>query len=351
MAFWQGRPLAWPRMHTNPNNDKPAYAEPLDAIVLAGTDVNPRRMIQGQNKAFLEIGGCTLVRRVAEALLEASSVGRLFVVGPAERLRGVLGDVPEYAAGRVAIVEQAGQMLANAWAAIEASEAQFRERHGRDDAQRPLLFVSSDLPLVSAAAVDDFAARCAREDARQPGNFSMLAGVAEEASLAQYYPAGGQPGIRRPYVHLADCKLRLANIYVGRPRTLAHQEFLQTGFDHRKAEKWKNVVALAWRFLGQPGGWQAAWLTLRLQATLLAARGRKGTLYRALRRGNTQARIERGCSTVLGGSVRIVVTPYGGLSLDADNEEDFAVLSRRFEEWRGIGPVEAGGLTSPGSAA
>jgi hypothetical protein len=178
----------------------------------------------------------------------------------------------------------------------------------------------------------------------------MLAGVAEETSLAQFYPANDRPGIRRPYVHLAGGKLRLANIYVGRPRALAHQEFLQTGFDHRKAEKWKNVVALAWHFLGQSGGWQAARLTLRLQVTLLAARGRKGRLYRALRRGNTRERIERGCSSVLGGSVRLVVTPYGGLSLDADNEEDFAVLSQRFEDWRRIGPVESASLDGRSAA-
>lgn len=313
-----------------------AYPSPLDAIVLAGTDDNPRRMIRGQNKAFLEIGGQTLVRRVVDAVLQAATVGQVFVVGPSERLRAVLADLPEC----VIIVEQAGKMLSNAWAAIHASEARYRERHGRDDPQRPLLFISSDLPLVTAEAVDDFVARCAVEDSRQRDSFSMLAGVAEEASLAQYYPDGSGPGIRRPYVHLAECKVRLANIYVGRPRTLSHQEFLQTGFDHRKAEKWKNVIGLAWRFLGQAGGWQAAWLTLRLQATLLAARGRKGRLYRRLRSGNTTQRILGACGTVLGGSVRMVVTPWGGLSLDADNDEDFQVLNRRFDEWRGRGPLE-----------
>jgi GTP:adenosylcobinamide-phosphate guanylyltransferase len=320
-----------------------AYAAPLDAIVLAGTDDNPRRMIRGQNKAFLEIGGQTLVRRVAEALLEAASVSQVFVVGPSERLRRVLGDLGE----RITIVEQAGKMLTNAWQAIYAAEARFRESHGRDDPLRPLLFISADLPLVSAAAIDDFVDRCASVDSRESIPGSMLAGVAEEASLSRYYADARGPGIRRPYVHLAECRVRLANIYVGRPRTLAHQEFLQTGFDHRKAEQWKNVIALAWNFLGQSGGWQAAWITLRLQATLLAARG-AGRLYHGLRRGNTTQRVLHACSTVLGGTVRMVITPWGGLSLDADNDDDFQVLSQRFEDWRRIGPVESSAGSSPG---
>lgn len=301
--------------------------------MLAGTDSNPRRMIMGENKAFLQIGGLPLVRRVVDALLGAASIGHVFVVGPSERLRRVLSDVME----QVTVVEQAGKMLSNAWQAIYASETRFRDELGYADPQRPLLFISSDLPLISAEAIDDFVNRCDAEDDRQEQKHSMLAGVAEEASLTRFYPDGDQPGIRRPYVHLADCRVRLANIYVGRPRTLAHQEFLQTGFDHRKAEKWKNVLALAWHFLGMPGGWQAAWITLRLQATLLAARS-GGGFYRRLRRGNLTARIEHACGTVLGGPVRMVITPYGELSLDADNEDDFRVLSQRCENWSVSGP-------------
>jgi len=312
---------------TETNRPYAGYA-PLDAIVLAGTDSNPRRLIMGENKAFLKIGGLPLVRRVVDALLGARSIGHVFVVGPSERLRQVLAEVLEH----VTVVEQAGKMLSNAWQAIYASEARFRDQHGHDDPQRPLLFISSDLPLISPEAVDDFVRRCDAEDDDQAEKHSMLAGVAEEASLLQFYPDDNRPGIRRPYVHLADCRVRLANIYVGRPRTLAHQEFLQTGFDHRKAEKWKNVLGLTWHFLGQSGGWQAAWITLRLQATLMAARG-GGWLYETLRRGNLTPRIERACGTVLGGPVRMVITPYGGLSLDADNEDDFRVLSQRFGDW------------------
>jgi hypothetical protein len=42
----------------------------------------------------------------------------------------------------------------------------------------------------------------------------------------------------------------------------------------------------------------------------------------------------------LGGPVRIVITPHGGLSLDVDNDQDYQVLTRRFAEWSRLGPVE-----------
>jgi hypothetical protein len=59
-----------------------------------------------------------------------------------------------------------------------------------------------------------------------------------------------------------------------------------------------------------------------------------------LRKHNKAEHKEKSCGDVLGGTVCIIITPYGGLSLDVDNEEDYQVLSRRFEEWSRIGPVE-----------
>jgi hypothetical protein len=200
------------------------------------------------------------------------------------------------------------------------------------DPERPLLFISCDLPLISAAAVDDFVARCARAEIAAQIHYSMFGGVAEEASLRRYYPEEGKPGIRRPYVHFSQELLRLANIYVARPRKLSHQEFLQTGFSYRKAKDWRNVMLLARSYLGQSGGWKAAWLTLKFQATLMASR-RGGGLYRWLRKGNTMEKAELAMGTVLGGTVKMIITPYGGFSLDVDDEEDFQVLSLRFDDW------------------
>ena len=314
-----------------------AYPEPLDAIVLAGTDSNPRRMIEGQNKAFLEVGGEILVCRVVKALIQAHTIGKVFVVGPGDRLHKALDGM----AGDINIVEQSGGLLSNAWEAIRASEEDYRDLHGADDPLRPLLFISCDLPLISSEAVDDFVDRCALADSRADTGFAMLAGVAEKASLKPFYGQGSVEGIHRPYVNFSNCRVRLANIYVGRPRTLTNQEFLETGFEHRKAEKLKNVVILVWKFLGQHGGWRAAWLTLRLQLTLMASK-KRGRLYDWLRARNKPEDAEKSCGDVLGGPIKMVITPFGGLSLDVDNEEDYRVLNRRYAEWSRIGPVETG---------
>ena len=71
-------------MHNSKSNPLATFPAPLDAIVLAGTDSNPRRMIRGKNKAFLELGGEVLIRRVVKALVDASSIGLVCVVGPKE---------------------------------------------------------------------------------------------------------------------------------------------------------------------------------------------------------------------------------------------------------------------------
>ena len=305
-----------------------AWPSSLDAIVLAGTDSNVKRMIQGRNKAFLEVGGKVLVRGVVEALLGATSIGLVFVVGPAERLRKALDGLSD----EVVIVDQVGKMLANTWAAIHASEARCLSGENGVDPERPLLIISCDLPLISPTAVDDFTARCARAENAAQTRFSLFGGVAEEASLRRYYPVEGRPGIKRPYVHFSQELLRLANIYVARPRKLSHQEFLQTGFSYRKAKDWRNVLSLVGSYLGRSGGWKAAWLTLRLQATLMASR-RAGGLYSWLRKGNSLEAVELAMGALLGGTVKMVITPYGGFSLDVDDEEDFRVLSQRFDDW------------------
>ena len=53
-------------------------------------------------------------------------------------------------------------------------------------------------------------------------------------------------------------------------------------------------------------------------------------------RGIPRERVEKSLSEVLGGPVKIVVTPYGALSLDVDDQEDYRILDACYEEWAAI---------------
>jgi len=308
-----------------------AYPFPLDAVVLAGTHQNPKRLIAGRNKAFLKVGEQVLLRYVVAALQEAENIEQIFVVGPASELHAELAGF----SSSVKIIAQRGKMLTNCWAGIEASEESHRNDPVMPVEDRPLLIISSDLPLVTGRAVDDFIARCARLDNESDRPWAMLVGVVDEPGVKPFYPDEDKPGIKRPFVELAGGRLRLANIYIGRPRNLSHQDILQTGFSYRKAKDWRNVVALVYSFFRRPHGWHSAWLTMRIQLTLMLSAG-KGHLYRRLKAGNTESRVEKCISEVVGGPVKIVVTPYGGLSLDVDDEEDYRILDARYQEWAAI---------------
>ena len=76
-------------------------------------------------------------------------------------------------------------------------------------------------------------------------------------------------------------------------------------------------------------------MMIRLQLTLMLSGG-KGWLYRHLRAGNTRERVEKSVGDVLGGTIRVVTTPYGGLSLDVDDEDDFEILNERYRDWMAI---------------
>jgi GTP:adenosylcobinamide-phosphate guanylyltransferase len=310
---------------------KHAYPFPLDAVVLAGTHENPKRLIAGRNKAFLQVGGQVLLRYVIDALMDSKSIDQIFVVGPADELLKELVDYPS----RVRVIAQRGKMLTNCWAGIEASEDCHRYDPVMPVHERPLLIISCDLPLVTARSVDDFVSRCAHADSLSSETYAMFAGVVNEAGLKPFHPTAERQGIKRPFVELECGRLRLANIYVGRPRKLSHQEFLQTGFNYRKAKDWRNVVALTFTFFKSPGGWHAAWMSMRVQLTLMLSKG-KGRWYRRLKKGNTQERVEMSVSDTLGGLIKIVISPYGGLSLDVDDEEDFRVLDACYKDWAAI---------------
>jgi GTP:adenosylcobinamide-phosphate guanylyltransferase len=113
----------------------------LDAVVLAGGPQDDVALLQpgAPNKAFVEIDGVTLIGRVLAALRSSSRVGRIVVVAP-----------PSMRAHR-------DLTLADA---LRPDGKQITEslRSGLTgfDPQAKLLISTSDLPVLTPAAVDDF---------------------------------------------------------------------------------------------------------------------------------------------------------------------------------------------------
>ena len=309
---------------------EPDFPARLDAVVLAGTHSNPRRLVNGRNKAFLDIDRRPLVRHVVDALVAARRIHRIYVVGPEPELRPLLSDVDA-----VRCVPQQGKFVSNGWAGVHARDAESPALSEAQRRERPLLLISCDLPLISGGAVDDFVDRCEAMDRESGTGHAMFVGVAEDAALAPFYGTADRGGMERPLVQMREGRYRLSNIYVSRPYKLQHSEFLQTSFNLRKAKDWHNVAKLVFSLFSQHGGWFAAWMTARLQLTAMLRHG-QGRLYRRLRAGNTFEKIDRGVSTVLGGAVRLVDSPYGGLSLDVDDEVDYALLRDHYDEWMGV---------------
>ena len=144
------------------------------AIVLAGGSPEPRLAPGLPNKAFLSIGGRPLVVRVTEALRGCASIDRVIVIGPSGPLAPLLD-------ASIEVIPEQGSMMDNITAAVA---------HLRGV---PLaLGVASDLPLLTATAVEGFLQRCS-------GEADLFYPVVSQAVIETRYP-----GARKTYVKVTD---------------------------------------------------------------------------------------------------------------------------------------------------
>ena len=309
----------------------PVAATRVDAVVLAGTHQDRRRLIRGLNKAFLPVGGSLSLHFVLDALARSERVGRIFVVGPDEELR--LNFPPELHGYQ--LVPEKGRMLDNAFEAYRTAEASALAAHpSSSSADRPYLFLTSDIPLAVPEAIADFVDRGRLLEQQCGGMIDFFAGVSDEVALAPFYPAPGRRGITRPYMELKHQRLRLANIYLARPSRIRNLEILQQGFAARKLTQWRSVLRLIRMFLGNPAGLRGATHVAWFQAAYVFEKARMSRLSRLARNRLDLAAIERTASTMLGCRFAALVSPYGGLSLDIDDESDYEIIREGLAAWR-----------------
>lgn len=204
----------------------PSFAT-VDAILLAGApNDGPLSEEPAPLEALIDLGGRPIAAYVLDALRASGRVRRVAVMGPREPLSVLAdgapsagGDGVESSAMELVFAGDGGGLLANIQRGFDSLAT-----------PRPVLIVTSDIPLLSPEAVRAFLDAC----------------EAQEADV--YYPIIPRedserafPGVRRTYVKVAEGQFTGGNIALLAPAVLQrHQDVFQ-----RAVEMRKNPIGLA----------------------------------------------------------------------------------------------------------
>jgi len=238
----------------------------IDAIVLAGAPV-PDGMGAADgysSRAMVALGHKTMLQWVVDALRGSQFVGRIIAVG----------DVA--ADGLDMVLESGPSLVENIKRGIDALAA-----------KQYVLAVSSDIPLLTPEAVDDFVTRAAKL------NVDMAYPIIPRAHCEARYP-----GLKRTYLTTAD------GAFTGGNMILVSPKFVE-----------QNWEAIARSHAARKHVWKLArMIGLGVLLRVLAARAVPGVLRLSM--------LEEAASRMLGARVAAVVSAYPEIGEDVDKPSD-----------------------------
>lgn len=245
----------------------------INAVVLAGGPHDGVAALQpgAPNKAFVDICGITLVGRVLAALRESRAIGRTVVVAPPS-----MHGHPDLAL--------ADELRADALRITESLCNGLHDFAPNEDA----LVVASDMPVLTAAAVNDFIARVRTLDA------DIAYGCVEKRVHLQRFPE-----VPHTWAKLRDGTFCGGAIVGIKPRALP----LLERFIERLGAARKHPFRLASLF-----GWD------------MLARYALGRL--------AIAQAEERAQKILGAPARALISPYPETAVNVDRVSDVELARR-----------------------
>jgi len=230
-----------------------------DAIVLAGGGAEPGLDPAVPNKGFLEVGGRPLLWYVVRAVRAAPHVRRVAVVGPPDAVRAAAGDA--------VVVPDDGSIMDNVARAA-----------GVLGARDPILVVASDIPLLTAAVVEDFLAACAKDSA----DFHYA--IVPQQAMEQRFP-----GVRKTFVRVIEGTYCGGNVMLFNPAVMDRvRPFVE------------RVVAAR----------KKPWLLAQLFGWSIVMKFASGRL--------SIEEMEAKVTEILGITVRAVIVPHPEVAMDVD---------------------------------
>jgi CTP:molybdopterin cytidylyltransferase MocA len=312
--------------------------EKVAAIVLAG-DKRGSIPIRDDNKAFLPVRGKPILVHILYVLSQSPSIGKIVVVGPEERIRKTLNEFPldEKIKNTIRVVPQKENLIENSKSGFLATleslppGTRFNDLYNTDFANTTVLFLSSDMPLLTSYEIDEFLNKADME------KLDYYIGTTSESTLSRYLPDDSHPGVSMIYFNFKEGRLRQNNLHIAKPLKIKNLKYLELMYELRYQTRLRNILLLI-AVLFSTGGslFSAVWYTLNLQISRLLRGGPHHRLYRYFRNRSPLEGILRCIGKILGTRTGTIETHYGGAALDIDNEKDLEVVEKMYEPWTAL---------------
>lgn len=243
----------------------------VDAVVLAGSpNSGPLKECSSvQHEALIPIGPKVMVEYVVEALLNARQIRNVLVIGPEAELSPLL------TRERVSVAGSAGGIMQNIEAGLN-----------RLSGEKRVLLVTSDIPMLTSRAVDDFLAMC--RDMSGDFYYPVISRKIIEARF---------PSTRRTYVPLKEGVFTGGNLFIINPAKF--KMCVENG--QKLINNRKSPLGLC-RLLGL------------------------GFVFKFLSRTLTLAEAEKKVSELLGIRGVVVISSFPEIGVDVDKPADLEVV-------------------------
>lgn len=254
----------------------------IDAILLAGApnDGQLKEVSPALSEAMIEIAGRPMIDYVIEALRQSEYIGRIAVVAPPDVGEFLARDSSRQDAEFVAAGDN---MLENILRGINYLSD-----------ERKVLIVTSDIPLLTTKAVDDFIRRCEAKSQDADLYYPIVAKHINEAAY---------PGVQRTYVWLREGTFTGGNLALVTPKVLEQGRFvLEQTFALRK-KPFQLARLFGFKFI-----------------------------FKLIFRRLSVSEVEEGAFRILGFRGTAVESPYPEIGFDVDKPSDLALVQEIMEK-------------------
>ncbi len=189
--------------------------ERFDAVIVAGYDRNKSDALTEQSgephKVLLKIAGKPMIWYVVNALAQSQSVDRIAIVGLGPEDGVAFGHPVHY------LADQGGMFDNVVYGFTWLAQSQAQERYA--------LLLTGDIPLLTSAMVDQFAAAC------QSLNQDVYWGIVEKTRMEAIFPQS-----KRSYLRLVEGQFCNGNLFLGKIAIpLKRQALIKQMLEQRKS--------------------------------------------------------------------------------------------------------------------